>query len=81
MVERLDEHKDILVKFTSKTRTGTGILTWSCRDDISWVPFPNLLCCLPAPTLCGSRARQYKYDDAQIAHCKELFALQEAANN
>jgi len=35
----------------------------------------------PAPTFCGSSVQQYKYDDAQIARCKELFALQEAANN
>jgi len=76
-----DEHKNILVKFMSKTRTGTGLLTWPRQDNICWVPFPNVLCCLPALTLCGSSAQQYKNDDAQIARCKELFALQEAANN
>jgi len=71
ITERSDEQKDILVKFMNKTRS--NLLTWPRRDDICWVPFTNVLCCLPPPALCGSRARQYKYDDTQFTTCQKLF--------
>jgi hypothetical protein len=71
ITERSDEQKDILVKFMNKTRS--NLLTWPRRDDICWVPFTNVLCCLPPPALCGSSARQYKYDDTQFTTCQKLF--------
>ncbi len=71
ITERSDEHQDILVKFMSRSHTNK--LTWPRRDDICWVPFVNVLCCLPPPRLCGSSARQYCYDDAQFANCKKQF--------
>jgi hypothetical protein len=67
IIERSDEHKDILVKFMSKTKT--NMLSWPRRDDICWVPFNNVLFCLPAPTLCGSSGLQYKYADTDIVKC------------
>jgi len=72
ITERSDEQKDILVKFMSRTRG--NMFLWPRRDDICWVPFTNVLCCMSAPTLCGSTARQYSYSDEQVLKCDKLFA-------
>ena len=78
IMERSDEHEDIMVRFMSRARENTFF--WPQRDDVCWLPFTNVICRLPPPTLSGSSARQYRYEDAQVLNCQTLFARRQAAN-
>ena len=75
MIERLDQNKDVYIKFVKQNQL---ILTWpQDLQNESWVPFTDLLAIIASSQLQRHSRRNYMLAATEYDNILELFAARQ----
>jgi hypothetical protein len=73
MVMELDrDNADVQVKFMNPHLPSTSF-KWPVRDDVCWVPKPNVLCVIDAPVLQTATGRNYQLKKNDMSKIQKLI--------
>ena len=73
MVMQIDiDNADVQIKFMQPHLPSISF-KWPVRDDVCWVPMPNILCMVNAPILQTVTGRNYQLEKNAICKIQELI--------